>query len=372
MKQTVKFKEAGIGEIPEGWERMMLGDVAEPISRTHTFQGKREIIFINTGDILDGKFLHRDYSKISGLPGQAKKMIARDDILFTEIRPINKRFAYIDFDVTEDYVVSTKLMVIRAKKNIISKFLYRILIANDTLIEFQHIAESRSGTFPQITFDSIRNYSILVPSSFDEQYAIAKILSDLDEKIELNHQMNKTLESIAQTLFKRWFVDFKFPGYENKKFVNGLPEGWEIKNIYAAADVIYGAPFSSKLFNTAGVGKPLIRIRDLADETTEVFTPEIHPKGYLIKSGDIVVGMDGEFRAHLWGGQESWLNQRICVFTPIKSFSAPFVMNSIVPLLAEVESTETATTVIHLGKNDIDKFEILIPDTKILSLFNSA
>src|SRR3989338_2808118 len=78
---------------------------------------------------------------------------------------------------------------------------------------------------PGLNRDNV--YSILkkIPL-LKEQRAIAKILSDLDEKIELNHQINKTLESIAKAIFKRWFVDFEFPGYEKTKFVKGLPEGW--------------------------------------------------------------------------------------------------------------------------------------------------
>jgi type I restriction enzyme S subunit len=59
-----------------------------------------------------------------------------------------------------------------------------------------------------------------------EQRAIAKVLSDLDEKIELNNQMNKTLEAMGQALFKRWFVDFEFPGHEKTKLVKGIPDGW--------------------------------------------------------------------------------------------------------------------------------------------------
>ena len=92
--------------------------------------------------------------------------------------------------------------------------------------------------------------------------------------------------------------------------------------------------------------------------------------GIQVKPGDIVVGMDGEFRAHLWGGEKSWLNQRVCVFVPKPGFSAPFVLNSIVGPLATVEATETATTVIHLGKNDIDRFRIIVPPENILADFN--
>ena len=85
-----------------------------------------------------------------------------DDILFSEIRPANKRYTYVDFD-SSDYVVSTKFMIIRGSKEIRPRLLYRILTAKETLNEFQVQAESRSGTFPQITFDSISHLSIVLP-----------------------------------------------------------------------------------------------------------------------------------------------------------------------------------------------------------------
>jgi type I restriction enzyme S subunit len=92
----------------------------------------------------------------------------------------------------------------------------------------------------------------------------------------------------------------------------------------------------------------------------------------LVQPGDIVVGMDGEFRAYLWGGEEAWLNQRVCVFAPKKGFSGAFVRMSLIPLLAHIEATETATTVIHLGKGDIDRFRIILPLEDVLSKFNLA
>ena len=89
----------------------------------------------------------------------------------------------------------------------------------------------------------------------------------------------------------------------------------------------------------------------------------------MVQPGDLVVGMDGEFRAYLWGGDEAWLNQRVCVFVPKPGFPAAYVHRSINPLLAAVEASETATTVIHLGKNDIDRFRILVPDHHVLAAF---
>jgi type I restriction enzyme S subunit len=88
-------------------------------------------------------------------------------------------------------------------------------------------------------------------------------------------------------------------------------------------------------------------------------------KGYVLKPGDIAGGM-GKSSAPIWAGVESWLNQRACVFAPKPGYAAAFVRNSIIAPLAQVEATETATTVIHIGKNDIDHFTVIIPDAPVV------
>jgi type I restriction enzyme S subunit len=202
--------------------------------------------------------------------------------------------------------------------------------------------------------------------------------------------MNATLEEMARALFKSWFVDFDpvrakqagkqpagmdaetaalFPDALEESELGEVPRGWRNGSIYEIANVIYGAPFASSLFNSEKRGKPLIRIRDLQGEAPAVFTTEIHPKGYLLQPGDVAVGMDGEFRAYLWAGVESWLNQRVCVFAPKPGYTSAFVRNSIIAPLAQVEATETATTVIHLGKNDIDRFIVIVPDAPVAKQF---
>jgi len=189
------------------WKIVRLGDIAENISRPFDFSDRDSVVFINTGDVLEGKFLHSNRVFSNGLPGQAKKRIEIGDILFSEIRPANKRYALVDFE-PEDYVVSTKFMVIQLLTNDIDPdYFYLQITNNSTLNEFQRIAESRSGTFPQITFDAVSHFPIILPP-LPEQRAIAHILGSLDDKIELNRQMNRTLEAMAQAIFKSWFVDF--------------------------------------------------------------------------------------------------------------------------------------------------------------------
>ncbi|MDD3472791.1 MAG: restriction endonuclease subunit S [Syntrophaceae bacterium] len=189
------------------WRTVKLGDIAENASRPFDFSKHERVVFINTGDVLHGKFLHSNRIVPKDLPGQAKKRIEKNDILFSEIRPANKRYALVDFD-PEEYVVSTKFIVIKLlSEEIDPHFFYIQLTCDKTLCEFQRIAESRSGTFPQITFDSVAYYPFILPP-LPEQRAIAHILGSLDDKIELNRKMNKTLEAIARATFKSWFIDF--------------------------------------------------------------------------------------------------------------------------------------------------------------------
>jgi len=288
------------------------------------------------------------------------------------------------------YVLSTSLMKLTCNRQLIDPIFLFYFFRSES---GRHALLQNSSTVgtPGIgqPLASLRSITVPVPP-LPEQRAIAHILGTLDDKIELNRRMNETLEAMARALFKSWFVDFDpirakaegrdptlpkpladlFPdSFENSE-MGAIPTGWRVESVYSIADVIYGAPFASDQFNTEGVGEPLIRIRDLVNETLGVWTPEIHPKAYKVRPGNIVVGMDGEFRAYLWGRASAWLNQRICVFLPKAGCTAAFVRNSIIDPLAQVEATETATTVIHLGKGDIDRFRVVMPDAPVLAAFN--
>ena len=232
----------------EEWIRCNIGDVCDTISDTYRGDADK-VVLVNTSDVLDGKCLNHQKSPNKDLKGQFKKTFQRDDILYSEIRPANKRFAYIDFDGT-DYIASTKLMVIRHKENIIPQFLYYIITSQAFIEELQMLAESRSGTFPQITFTELANQPIELPP-LSEQAKIVRFLKSLDDKIEVNRRINDNfvnaiievmliwllislrndnLEQQAQSLFKSWFVDFE--PFKNQPFVESelglIPKGWRV------------------------------------------------------------------------------------------------------------------------------------------------
>lgn len=198
----------------------------------------------------------------------------------------------------------------------------------------------------------------------DQQKKISSVLYALEDKIENNRKLNDNLFAQMQALYAAWFIDcIPFGGIK--------PSSWQKTSIYTIADIIYGAPFSSKQFNTDGKGIPIIRIRDLKEQKVATYTTEKHPKGYLLQAGDIVVGMDGEFVPYIWGSDEAWLNQRVCVFKNKRLKGKAFLYFTIKPLLYAIEQTQVATTVIHIGKKDFDAFEITLPDPRVLDSFDA-
>ena len=134
------------------------------------------------------------------MPGQAKKSISRNDILYSEIRPINRHFAYVNFE-SPDYVVSTKLMVIRAK-GIDSRRLYHYLTSKDIIDILQLEAESRSGTFPQIRFENIQNLDILL-STPDVEQEFTTLLHSIYNAIEANNLESARLATLRDTVLPR-------------------------------------------------------------------------------------------------------------------------------------------------------------------------
>src|SRR5690606_24591331 len=230
-----------------------LGDLIKSVSKTHRFD-KDHLVFLNTSDILEGKILINNYMPVSEMKGQAKKTIQNGDILYSEIRPKNRRYAYVkNLHNVEDYVVSTKLMVLRNNSNLLNTdYLYHFLTSEQAINYLQNRAENRIGSFPQITFEIIQSLNIWLPDLATQQ-KIASVLSALDDKIELNNKINAELEAMAKTLYDYWFVQFEFPNADGKPYKSSggkmvynetlkreIPEGWEVKSLYQIAEYING------------------------------------------------------------------------------------------------------------------------------------
>jgi type I restriction enzyme S subunit len=297
---------------------------------------------------------------------------------------------FYQYKESDRFGVSSAVAILRPRQEVVCPEYLGVVCSSNLFKSFHQ--QVKSGSVQGYTnISTIKTLPIPLPP-LPEQKAIAHILGTLDDKIELNRKTNETLEAMAKALFKSCFVDFDpvrakaqgrptglaaeisglFPDSFEDSELGDIPSEWKVDSIYSVASVTYGAPFSSSLFNGEGNGTPVARIRDLPGESPGVFTAEVHPKGTLIAPGDIVVGMDGEFRAYLWGGEECWMNQRVCKFIPSKKDRTCFLRETIRKPLMDVEVSETATTVIHLGKGDIDGFRVVVSTQEILDIFSAS
>lgn len=203
----------------------------------------------------------------------------------------------------------------------------------------------------------LSNHELLL-SPLATQQKIAGILSAYDDLIENNRKQIKLLEEAAQKLYKEWFVKLNFPCHENVKIVDGVPEGWKKEKLINLVDVQYDYAFDGSKFYSDGNGRPIIRIRNIPQGTTNDVTTEQATDDYIVHNGDIVVGMDGEFHINTWNQGDAYLVQRACSFRPHNENMKGYILQAIYAPIKFFENTVVGATVAHLGKKHIDTIEI--------------
>ncbi|HEX5715762.1 MAG TPA: restriction endonuclease subunit S [Thermoanaerobaculia bacterium] len=139
-----------------------------------------------------------------------------------------------------------------------------------------------------------------------------------------------------------------------------LPRSWGIARLRDHATVINGYPFDSELFS-ADTGMPLVRIRDISSEETEIrYTGDLVPAA-LLRGGEILIGMDGDFNVSRWRGGEALLNQRVCCVRPARTIDARFLYYVLPAPLRLINEFTYSTTVKHLSSFDVLKIHIPFP-----------
>jgi type I restriction enzyme S subunit len=338
---------------------MRLGEVCESVSQTFRRQLEK-VVLINTSDVLDGKVLNHAYSLNENLRGQFKKSFRQNDILYSEIRPKNRRFAFIDFD-SSDYVASTKLMVIRANERVLPEFLFQVLKSDDVIDQLQLLAETRSGTFPQITFSEFAAFDVRIPS-IEEQREIAATLRSLDDKIANNTKINNHLEQMAQAVFKSWFVDFEPWG-------GMMPEGWREGALSEIANVTMGQSPAGSSYNEDGIGTVFYQGRaefGFRFPTRCLFTTE--PKRMAAK-GDVLMSVRAPV-GDLNVAFESCCLGRGLAAIQSNGDAQSFILYSMFALKQTLDMFNGEGTVFgSINKNDMANLPVLIPIDEVIRQF---
>lgn len=232
-------------------------------------------------------------------------------------------------------------------------------------------------------------HSLIVPFQEDKtcQKQIASVLSNIDRKIELNRAINQNLEAMAKQLYDYWFIQFDFPNEEgkpykssggemvwNKKLKREIPKGWKVSMLANEVDLQYGFPFSTELFTEQETTVPVVRIRDILNNTISTYTTEEVEEKYLLKKQDLLVGMDGNFHMNYWTDNKSYLNQRSVRLRASKNSNVSIVQvkYDIQPYIKAKEARAKGSTVGHLSDKDMKELYVLVcPNKKAKEKFDS-
>lgn len=180
-------------------ETISIGELSQNIT-DYSKVNKENVILINSSDVTNGFFDHHNYSENKNIKGHFKKRFYKGDILYSQVRPRNRHWAYCYFDA-DDYIASTQLMVIRNNEEELSSLLlYQYLISDRVWNEFTLKTETRSGTFPQGNYEDLSK--ICVPYKKDNK-SICKTLETIYNGIYKRYEENQRLASLRDTLLPR-------------------------------------------------------------------------------------------------------------------------------------------------------------------------
>jgi len=193
-------------KVPDGWKKYKLGDIVRlnPYSIDSNFKYS-QIVYLDTGSIKEGKITELKEYELTDAPSSAKRLVKHNNIVYSTVRPIQRHYGIIK-NPPDNMVVSNGFVVLEAIGEIIDPyFLYYFLTLDKTIDTLEAIAEASSSVYPTFRIPVLENLTIFLPP-LSEQRAIASVLSSIDDKIDLLQRENKTLEAMAETLFRQLFI----------------------------------------------------------------------------------------------------------------------------------------------------------------------
>lgn len=402
MNKQTKYKQTEIGEIPEEWELTTLGNLADITSSKRIFASDylsegvlfyrgKEIVEKNSGSSISSELFisENKFQEIKNKFGVPQE----NDILLTSVGTLG-----IPYRVTKDdrfYFKDGNLTWFRNLDKSSSEYIYHWL--NSDFGKRRLLEKSIGSTQQALTIVALKSIYIELPPA-NERSQITSILSSLDEKIELNRKMNKTLEEIGKALFKHWFVDFEFPNEDGKPYKSSdgemveselgeIPKGWKIRTLPEVAHIQKGLSYKGKDLSessdTALVGLKCIERGGGFRKDGFKYYDGVYKDEHVLKPGDLIVAMTDLTQAADVIGKPAI----VPIIPQIETLVASLDLSIIKPkkdgfdeyyfylLLTRQESQDflygytNGSTVLHLSIKGLKEFKLLVPENSILIEF---
>lgn len=353
------------------WTTYRLGDVSEKIGSGATPRGGKEaylefgeISLIRSQNVLDFSFSKNGLAYISEEQAHELRnvIVEEDDVLLNITGDSVARVCQVPLEILPARV-NQHVAIIRGKKEILNQSFLKYYLLEPSFKRYMLGLASAGATRNALTKVMIENFEIKAPE-IDDQSEITSILSTLDDKIELNLQMNQTLEAMAQAIFKEWFVNYNFPGFDGE-LVDGLPKGWKMGKLNDIALNFDSKriPLSSReraekkgIYPYYGAASILDYVEDYIFDGTYLLMGE---------DGTVVTSEGFPVLQYVWG--KFWVNNH----THVLQGKAPFTTEYLFLLLSKTQITHIITGAVQpkINQGNMNKIECVIPANDILEDF---
>ncbi len=351
----------------EGWREVKFSDFVQ-INPQVKLQIGQEYSFVEMKDLNENQ--KKAYStQIRKLKGGSK--FINDDTLFARITPCleNGKICQVNKLKNKQGFGSTEFLVFREKNSVSSSNFIYYLSRWQKVRSFAELNMSGTSGRQRVSKEAFNELVLALPP-LPEQKAIAEVLSSLDDKIELLHRQNKTLEDIGQTIFMEQFGKYQIG--------DKLPKDWRVGKIGDFVDILSGFAFKSKDFIEGGkFGLVTIKnvqngvfVEKMKDKLN--FVPEKMPDYCNLKTGDILLSLTGNVgRVCHVIGKNYLLNQRVAKLEAKNKtdFSFVYLFFRQKDILNLLEGIASGTAQQNLSPVKTKELKMIVPNGKILDYF---
>lgn len=341
------------------WEKVKLGDICKyvtsggtPKSSIKEYYEPKQIPWLKTKEVNYCRIYETEaYISKDGLDNSSAKMIPQNSVIVAMYGQGDTagRVAINKIPLTTNQACCN--LIIDETKAYYEFVYYQLVTLYEKMVSLKN-----GGAQPNLNAAIIKSMEIKLPPLKTQRY-IADILSSYDNLIENNQKQIKLLEEVAQRLYKEWFVNLRFPGHENTKIVDGVPEEWRKFPLEEIAPVVTGKKDAN--YGDKGGNYPFFTC---SQET-------ITAPGYSFDTSAVILAGNGDFNVKLYRGKfEAY--QRTYVLAPFDHsnlFNLYFTVQNNMEALAKGAS---GSTIKFLTKGMLQKILVLTADKKILDKFN--
>lgn len=369
----------------ENWKTYKLRNICSKIGSGATPRGGKEsyleegISLVRSQNVLDFCFSSNGLAFID--EAQAKQLsnveVEEKDVLLNITGDSVARVCQIPKNILPARV-NQHVAILRTKREQLLPAYLKYYLLNPQFKTLMLSLASSGGTRNALTKGMIEEFEINVPQ-IEEQRRIAEILSALDEKIELNLEMNRTLEKIAQATFKHWFVDFQFPGFDGE-LVDGLPKDWrigEISDIYKTTSGGTPSRANGEFYQNGTVNwvksKELNSgfVFDSEEKITETAVKNSSAK--KLPRHSLLIAMYGAtVGEYAILSSEATCNQAICAIIPNENYPFSYIFEYFKINKQSIINQASGSAQQNISQAVIQKQEIIIPPIEVVQKFHST